>query len=201
MFHPNLPIEMTHKILFELPVLEILDMCTTNSYINDICNDDEFWIAYITNKHNIDELISDADMEKKGYINKLKYLLWETENTTKGFKMLALYMEEFKIITMFMFSLLNNKIEPFHAIPRFVSGYDNIHDYLNIFEGQTVLHGTDISILRNDEDKIVVIPMSDKFGPISETVVIDESTLFRDINFPGGNILKYITNCLVKVVD
>lgn len=48
-----LPNDMLKQTLYPLPVKDIMAMCSTDTKIQSICNDEQFWKEYVLQNHNI----------------------------------------------------------------------------------------------------------------------------------------------------
>ena len=49
----TLPHEIVKKTLFNMPIKDILSLCSTDKYIQSVCKDDLFWKDYIYRTYNI----------------------------------------------------------------------------------------------------------------------------------------------------
>ena len=52
-YSSQLPLDIIRRQLYELSVNDIMSLCTTEKYIQVICNDDRFWREYVITRYNI----------------------------------------------------------------------------------------------------------------------------------------------------
>jgi hypothetical protein len=55
----TLPYEILRDTLFDLPIKDVFSLCSTDKFIQTICNDDIFWRDYIFQNYNLNEFMKE----------------------------------------------------------------------------------------------------------------------------------------------
>jgi hypothetical protein len=178
-----IPGEIFREILFYLPASVINKECTINKYFDQYCNDwssgsANFLEEYVKLRYNIDELVqwNHTDIDKWNYLmNRAS----KTFNTLPSWRMLALWLEESKVVRIKTIRMGTINIP--------ISGYEKIGAYNEI--------DANPFIIENVRGNYVFVVYGDTTFDLDYLPHINNETRIRDINIKTvGNILNKIVS-------
>jgi hypothetical protein len=176
------------EVLYDLPVVDVVNTCKTYNLEEEICNNKSFWIEYIRLNTNIEEYMNEREAPMKrvlSYFNP-EDLAEETEELLRqlipganNYILTALYLEQSTVITLIA---RKGTGIPYTYAKQVISGYDMLADKVNYVRapGLSVARwlGLDNYTLLYDEiDGLVLLTLKGKRYPITLLKPYEQATI------------------------
>ena len=186
----SIPQEMNIKIFYNLSPEEILDKCTIDTHMSDLCDDDNFWESYVKNRYDPNYYAKYIDLADYGmdiwyYLMNKAHRNSIFSNMNAIWRNLALWLEGAK--PMSEIYIEDSRIVWSTIAP--ISKYDKIGQYAHTNGGQ--LYG-DLLTIRNVNGVPVIYSLNDEFIGDDDFPIISNDTLIGDININNLSLFDYI---------
>ena len=190
-----LPHEINLKIYSYLSPEDFLNLCLLDKYLYNLLNNNESWMKYVKTRYDPKYYF------KSFHSCELKARQWEgifnysgiNINNKYSWRILSVWLENAKPVLL---SYVNSGyIEYVNKVS--ISSVDPINDYFTKkFNGKVSMYGLDIIVSKQDNNDFNIFDMCNQPFKNIFPIILD-TTLIRDINMNGFNILHYIENILV----
>jgi hypothetical protein len=209
----SLTIDTRNEILYRTPASDLSNICLTNTTIFELCNNEQFWAAYINHNYNVDYWLSDHYV--KTVLGQLIPNKWELLLTSpyvpgvkniillaylpmvKTYKNLALWMETAKLVNILVTKTFIDSqdigIIPSDKVIGPYSGHDEIRKLAAA--PNNYAYGEDLSVV-NVRGRCIILPLSDRLEK-SDLPMVQPNTLLKDITIKGRNLLDYIDTVII----
>jgi hypothetical protein len=180
--------ENQFEIFSRIPASSILQKCTVDKYLEQLCEDDRFWRLHINNNHNID-MLENVLAEEISDNQSIWDRLLNEEFVRGSWKRLALYLEDIKVIDSFGLSNSETNIPiPVYAGKTIISGYNKIKHFVSETD---YCYGNNLTVIYANDGTYKIIPTTTETNKLTIPFITGD-TYFKDVIINGKKLNEYI---------
>jgi hypothetical protein len=185
----TLPLDTIKEVLYDLPVVDVVNTCKAYNLDKHICNNKDFWIEYIRLNTKMEQLMNERGIPIKklfSYFNPGSLFWDETDEILRqlipdanDYILTALYLERSTIVT---YIARKGTGIPYRYTKEVISGYDMLHHRVDLVQrpGLSYAHWLGLenyTLLYDQIDGLILLTFNSDRYPITLLKPYDQATI------------------------